>query len=255
MPRPVRLPHHAARHRLVHMSPPVSAAYSAKLIAAFGPSLIAYWPLWEGSGTIAYDQSIQLNNGVQSGAVGLGQPGIGDSRTSYHFDGVADFVDVYSAALNADFTGGQFTVCAWCKVQNAAVWTDGLSGNVLRLEVDANNNVLLSQDAANNTFRIAYAAGVVGKTINTARSDLGWLHSAMTVSASADEMKAFIMGLQVGATQTGLGVWAGALSSGKCTIGSRNSVAPTALFPGWIAHVAVGNAALAPSVIASLAQV
>lgn len=48
-------------------APLLGGGYSDKVRSIFGTSLIAYWPLWETSGSVAYDISGNARNGAYSG--------------------------------------------------------------------------------------------------------------------------------------------------------------------------------------------
>ena len=65
---------------------------------------------------------------------------------------------------------------------------------------------------------------------------------AITVSESADQSKAYINAVQQGATNTGLGTWAGNLDSNACHFGSSDGSA----FPhnGLADHIAIYDNAL-----------
>jgi hypothetical protein len=81
-----------------------------KSLQALGP--MAYWPLNENSGTVAYD-TIGGYNGVYNGNVTLGQPGVTDSgfgSPSYSalFDGSSAYVDIPEGPFN--ITGGITTI-------------------------------------------------------------------------------------------------------------------------------------------------
>jgi hypothetical protein len=92
---------------------PTPSAYQAAIFA-YNP--VAYWPLTETNGTIAYDYA-GTNDGAYVGNVELGQPGlpatagIGEN-TSVKFDGFSAYVDVPVNNLNIT---GPLTIIAWVK--------------------------------------------------------------------------------------------------------------------------------------------
>ena len=100
---------------------PGGVSYDQKVLG-YGP--IAYWPLWELSGTTAQCLVNPAQNGTYSG-VTLGQEGIGDGGQAPLFDGANDYVDIYSAALAAIFPYDEGSFCGWMKVFNVGVWSDG----------------------------------------------------------------------------------------------------------------------------------
>lgn len=227
-------------------------AYTKKLKAAIGASLIAYWPLAELSGSTALDASGNARNGAYVG-VDLGQTGIGDGRTSPLFDGANDCVNVYSASLAGAFNGTEGTLMAWGRVNAASVWTDGTARRIIRLgSATAGNRVEFYRTATNNQFEVDYVAGGTAKGAVITMSPTAWFHVAVTWSKSGDAVKVYLNGTQQGATGTGLGVWAGALSTTQTVIGA-NTTTPTSVWNGTIAHVAVCNVALSAPTIAQVA--
>lgn len=201
---------------------------------------IGYWPLAESSGTTIVDESGNGRNGVYGAttkAPTLGATGIGDGRTAASFDG-GDYGDVLSAGLTAAFTGGELTVSAWLQMSGAGVWTDGTERRAVELlKTDGNNEIWMGRSTTNNTLFFQVVAG--GTTKNTSQNGLsstGWMHLALMFSKTADQMKAYINGAQIGTTQTGLGTWSTGLT--RAIIGGANT---TPLFPtsGNLAHVAI----------------
>jgi hypothetical protein len=217
---------------------------------------IAYWLLDEKGGTVAYDavtmRAVGAQNGVHT-AVTLGQPGIGDGRTSPLYDGVNGYTDVVSAALAAAFDGSEGTAMCWARVANAGVWTDGASRTALTVFVDADNLLLLQRNGVNNQLFWYYEANtVIDSVVLGGLTTTDWMHLALTWSASADEVRAYYNGAQTGATQVGLGAWAGVPSR---TIAGASTVAPVAPWSGYLDHVALWDRPLTPAEIADLAVV
>ena len=229
-------------------------AYTNK-IKALSP--IAYWPLAEASGTTIVDESGNGRNGAYraSGEPLLGQTGIGDGRTAALFDGSNDYGNIYSAAFAAAFNGPEGTAAVWGQVSAAAVWTDAATRRLLSLRVDANNRVLLEKSSTNNQVTGFYIAGGTSKSVVfTTSAPTTWFHFAITWSKSADQVKVYFNGAQVGATQTGLGVWAGSLDSANTTCGATDTTGGNP-WKGYEAHVAVWGGALSAAQIATLAVV
>lgn len=225
------------------------ASYLRRL-QAMGP--IALWPMDSLSGTTARDATPNGRNGTYSG-VTLGQPGIGDGKTSPLFDGVNDFCDVYSASLAGAFNGDEGSLVAWAKVSGAGVWTDGTSRYLVSLQADATNYQVIRKYSTNNTLRFDSRATNT-KTVSVTTSLAGWFHAALTWSRSADEVKVYLNGVQQGAAQTGLGAWAGTLVSNATVIGSSSSSTPASCWSGWLAYVAVFARALTPGEVARAAR-
>jgi hypothetical protein len=231
------------------------ASYTSK-VKALSP--IAYWPLADAVGaTVVVDESGNGRNGAakSSGEPLFGATGIGDGRTAAAFDGTNDFVNVFSASLQAAFNSQEGTIASWMQVSAAGDWTDATVRRVIYFQVDANNRVILGKTATNAQVACFYIAGGTTKTVTfNTTSPLTWLHLAMTWSKSADQVKFYVNGAQQGATQTALGVWAGSLVSTTTTLGAADTFG-TAPWKGNLAHAAVWGSALTPTQIATLAVV
>lgn len=226
-------------------------AYTNK-VKALGP--IAYWPLADLSGTTATDESGNGRNGSYVGSPTLGVTGIGDGRTAATFDGSwwTQYVNIYSASLNGAFSGQLFTVAGWFKIPN---WADVGQDLGIRLRVDASNDFYFDKFGA-NAFRVNYASqGQALKTITqNSISPAGFFHFAATVSKAANQFIAYYNGVQTGATQTGLGTWAGNLASTGCCI-AAGATTPANLFAGTSAHLAIFPTVLSAANVLSLATV
>ncbi len=259
--RPVAMPIYAARTGQGRMGGPAQLVYpispwsfyAAKVAAIASSNLIAYWPLWEASGTVATDIGGSALNGAYTG-VTLGQQGIGDGRTSPLFDGANDYCNIYSAALAAAFNGAEGTFVSWFKVANAGVWTDGAFHSICRLQADASNQIVIDKSSTNNVLRMIYTAGGTQKISTPSNSSTGFLCVAMTWSKSADQMIPYVNGVATQAALTGLGVWAGALAATTTTLGASSTV-PALVWSGYLAHFVLCNAALPQPSIAQLATV
>lgn len=193
-------------------------------------------------------------HGLYTG-VNLGRQGIGDGRTSPYFDGANDYVNIHSAALASLFNGAEGTLAIWAKVNNSGVWTDGGGHIAVQLKSDADNIIYIYKPLASKILSILYCAnGVTSEIRLTNAQYMGYHHYAITWSKSRDEVRAYVDGAQVGATVTGLGVWAGSLSSTLTMIGAQNNV-PLAVWNGNLAHCALWNMALSPYEIRRLSEV
>lgn len=225
------------------------ATYIDKVI---GYSPIAYWPSNEASGTDAICQVNASQNGTHTG-VTLGQTGIGDGETCPFYDGANDVTDVYTATLNGVFDPAECTVMIWAKMDTWA-WTDNTQRFWFAFRADGANAIQIDKPA-NGSIRWQYKAGGTTKTdTKSGVSEAGWFHLAITISATADEVKYFYGGSQHGSTDSSLGTWSGALSSTQTCVGAVTN-SPTSPFDGYLAHCAVWNFALAPATIADLAVV
>lgn len=231
---------------------PNSLRYTKKVLA-FNP--IAHWPLAELGGATAYDASPNGRNGTYT-AVTLGYPGIGDGRTAPLFVPASNSkVNVYSAGLASAFNTAEGTYAIWFKVSAASTWTDGTQRTMAIFLADSNNQVRINKSSSNNVVSWLYRAGSVSSGLDqSGNAQLGWTHAAITWSKSADQVKFYLNGAQQGTTQTGLGTWAGAVSSTFATIGAGdNTAGPSSKWDGTLAHMALWNTPLTAAQIGSLA--
>ena len=198
---------------------------------------IAYWPLWEASGSVAYDISGNGFHGAYSG-VTLGQDGIGDGRSCPSFDGSAGYVNVYSTGFRDALNGAAGTIAGWARAAAASVWDDGDLKAILRFAATSDNDIQLRIQGV-NTFRWRYFAdGSVSEVDTGSLSTLDWFHLALTWDKAANEMKAYLNGAQTWTTQTIANVWDGVLTSAGANIGAY-STTPNLLWYGWLQHWSV----------------
>jgi hypothetical protein len=228
------------------------STYIDKVKGIESSNLIGYWPMNENTGSVAYDFSIQVNNGAYTG-VDLAYTAGPDGQGCPYFDGTNDYNNIYSAGLSSDFDGDEGTIALWIKVSAAGVWTDGTVRTMMRLRADAENYVEIYKSNTNNALNMVYEAGNTMSTRSiTSISDTGWFCLTMTWSASADEVNYYKDGTSVATKRTGLGTWAGSLTSGF--IGAQDSV-PLEVWDGYLAHGAVWTTPLTAAQIASLAAI
>ena len=218
---------------------------------------IAYWLQNEKLGAVAYDWVAE--NGAQNGAytgVTLGQPGIGDGNTAPYYDGTNDYTNIYTATLNGRFNGAAGTMMAWARVANVGVWTDVTFRRVFSiLSIGFGDEVSIYKRADNNQLSLVYIAGGVNNTRTVVGlTSIVFNCYAITWSAAADEVRAYMNGVQQGATLNGLGVWGAAMHATYSCIGAIRTL-PANVYDGYIGHCALWDRALAPAEIAALAVV
>ena len=218
-------------------------SYLQKIIAMFGTSLIGYWPMGDEAGTVAVDYSGNGYNGVYTG-VTLGQEGIGDGLTCTLFDGTGDFMQP-PAGFRSAFNNQELTVAIF-GIISASTWSDGAVRRMISFRADASNWVTLAKTGAAGTLAVNYIAGGTNKTVSIATgSPTTFFHLEMTVSKSGDQMKAYFNGIQSGSTQTGLGVWDGALVAAETLVGAQTTT-PAQVMSGNLAHcIVLGRVATA----------
>ncbi len=228
--------------------------YASKVLATAPANLLAYWKLDETGGTTAYDSSGHGRNGTYSG-VALNTSSFLDGSPAPSFNGINDYVDVYSSSLAAAFNGNEGTFIAWGKVHDSSVWSDGSNRRLIHFvsTLGTSNRIILSRPLADNSFLLQRSAsGNLGVTATLSNTD--YVLYALAWSKVSDQVKAFINGSQVGTTQTGLQSFSGALATDSAVIGAHSS-GGTLSWRGSIAHVALWDVALSAAQITSLASV
>lgn len=207
-----------------------------RIMSVASTNLIGLWPLNEVSGT-----TVQcINNSALSVAGGytgvtLGQPGP-FGLVAPLFDGLNDFANIFSAALAALFNKDEGSFLIFSKVANAGVWTDGVNRRHFILYADANNYTQSYKSLAANEILWFYNAAATTESVAASTNSISWLQILITWSKSADQVKAYLNTSQVGATQTSLGLWAGALTAVR--IGSTIGAG---YFSGWLSCAALLN--------------
>ena len=224
--------------------------YSQRVLAT-GP--IAYWPLWEPSGTVITDISGNGRNGAYSGATPptLGVSGIGDGRTAASFPGATAYGNVYSVGLRDAFNGAVGSMIVWVKPA-ADVWTDGsVDGWFWIATADGQNAIYVRKSATNATIEWRVLAGNVGAVrAKAGQSTVGWLCLALTWNGST--YQAYYNGVAEGAA-VATGTWAGLPASNSMNVGASSTV-PASVANGTLAHVALWNRALSPAEVLSFAS-
>ena len=206
---------------------------------------IAYWPLNEKQGTVAYDWVTARDDGARNGThagVTLGEPGIGDGRTTPFYDGANDSTDILTASLIAKYTGAAGTIIAPVKVANAGVWADATARQNFHLFADGANFVYFRKPIAANSIQWRITAGGVGPVITHAgMTTLDWF--MMGLSWTGGVATAYYDGIQEGAP-VAIGAWVGALA--VACIGAYRSLPVANVWHGWEGHVALMDYALPP---------
>jgi len=142
-----------------------------------------------------------------------------------------------------------------CRIPSSGIWTDAATRTMGQFRASANNRLSMEKSASSSTITYTYRANSISKIVTKSSiSTLDWFMAVMTWSVSADQVRGYFNGVQEGATQTGLGVWAGALSATNATLGSTSST-PTSVWSGLLAHAALWARALTAAEAAELARV
>lgn len=228
-------------------------SYLQKVKALFGSSIVGFWPQNEQSGTVSKDISGRGHDGAYTG-VTLGVPGIGDGSTATRFtSGGVSVNNIYSAGLNTDFNGREFTIGIWAKVSGAGVWTDGVVRYLSIFFIDASNRIFLRRAATNGEIDLFYIAGGTSKVVAiTGKSNTDWMYIVLTGSLSNNRLRGYFNGVQFGTDVTGVGTWSnGALNSTQTCIGASSTSDTTSNWSGDLAIVPVLNREATPQEVAA----
>ncbi len=200
--------------------------------------LVGYWPLNEGTGTTAIDQSGNGNNGTwagtQAGSNGTYYgPGLRQSFAGY-FDGGTDYVNIPSLN-NPPVT--DFTIVAWA--DRSASCNGGSYCNVF-----ATNYIRM--DTVTNSSQINFASAVGGSLNASGLSNGEYTFLAGEISGSAASF--YVNGQLVGSGTMNVTSTVSARigEDGLSGIGGYDP------FPGFIQDVRIYNRALSPAEIMAL---
>lgn len=222
------------------------SAYAARVLAL---TPIAYYQLAEASGTTATDSSGNAYHGAYTNAV-PGGTGMGDSNTGATFDGTGDSIDIH--AMAGAFNGNAGSLVVWGKT---SAWGDSALRALVSISTGGagTNQVWIMKSAALNTltFQRSDSNDDVVITSSALAGSTAYFCAGLTWSVAANAMKAYINGVQVGATATGLVSAVGTPTATTTTIGASNTSGADS-WSGSLAHVAIFDRALSGAEVLSL---
>lgn len=216
---------------------------------------VAYWPLQEESGTVAYDLSANGYNATSANLVHSRKVLGIDGLPCAEFNGSTSYIDVYGILADEPTTEG--TVSLWAATPDANIG-DTTAMYLVYLAVNSNNFIRIYFDTTANQFNGTYKAGGTASSVNGGLLyNIGygaeWHHFALTWSATGDAVKFYQDGVQQGTTQSSLGTWSGSIAEATSVVGSSSTTAADQ-FTGWMQHLAIWGAALSDDDIAELAR-
>lgn len=230
-------------------------AYANKALNLLGAGVIGLWPLNETSGSVAQEltnaRAITYNGPTLQAAAG---PALSMGNAP-SFSGSSQSVDFPAGTLTAlntanVFKPGEGGLSVWAKMLDAGHWASATQFVIAQFSADGNNKFTLLKDAANRVSA-NFVVGGNFTTPNSALSTLLWFHIGMTWSVSANKMRFYVNGAQIGADSAYTGTWAGSLAAAETHIGSGNG---SAYWPGWIDQVVLCNRMLTASEMTVLAS-
>ena len=147
-----------------------------------------------------------LGHGIHSDTVSLVE--IFANRFSLAFNGTDEFVEIN--AVGNDITpGAKGTISMWV----ISTATSG-SQTLIRGSADSSNEIFIFWHNASDELRFTHEAGGTGKKVQYGFSGYdhsSWIHVAMTWDTTADELKGYVNGAQVGETIGSLGDFSGTI--------------------------------------------
>ena len=235
------------------MSQDMGCEYWRKVASIRPANLIGYWPNWEPDGTDVFDYS-GLGDRATSTGLGLAVAGADGVHQTRAFNATPSHVNHLSAEFVTRFNPLELTILGWAKVAAAGQWTDGNNRQLVHIYTDDDNYTGIVKSVTNNRLIFSQCAGATEKHINVTDATIGaaWFMYGLTISKSANQLKAFLKGAQAGVTQTVTGVYTGALT--VALIGAFDAVA-TYPWLGYLDHYAVWNVALSASEVKQFSEV
>jgi hypothetical protein len=197
-------------------------------------SLVGYWNMNEGSGTVAHDLSGNGNNGTINGATWVA----GKFGDALSFNGtLADYVKVNNS-LSLQVTG-DLTLSCW-------VYFNTLATKQALIFKELNAEYELSLDAATGNLEFDHQGISVFSPSSSVQSGV-WLHIVAVRSISAMTVTFYVNGVQVGTPQAFTTL--PTASSNPLYIGQENGYDP---LNGTIDDVRIYNRALNTSEVTTL---
>lgn len=227
----------------------INHAYIDRVLGT-GP--VGYWPMWETAGVPVENLVNPAQPGAYVNAPTLANGTAPGGSACPWFDGAADYANFNNAVGPLDETEG--TMAIWARAHNAGVWTDGQDRILGEFgqSFGPNDMQLMRKTIANNTLYLERTATAVTDSVTyNPFSSTDWFHAACTWSESADELKFFVNGSQVGLTQVTIGAWG--VAADIIRIASADGISE--FWHGWLAHFALWDTPLPPATIENLATV
>lgn len=224
-----------------------------KAVLAQNP--IAFYPMNEGSGTVANDLSGNGYHGVYSG-ITWGTSNSKHGEPAPFFDGVAAHLNFYRAAFAAVFDMDEYTTLTEIKVFNAGVWTDAVARRIIRMRRDASNEVQIRRQPANATIRWFREGDNTVKDVDSGGfSSTDWIDVGQSVSIggggllTAGDIRAYKNASQIGATIVGnIASTGSGLSTTQTVIGAATTSNVT-VWHGWISNVAIFDVPITQAIL------
>ena len=161
---------------------------------------------------------------------------------SIDLDGTNDYMTADGIFNDISVSAG--TVSMWIKLDSTSI-----NGVLIKADVDTNNQLGMAYLNSTTKMRFQYKAGGTNTKIDhsvSIENDGNWHHVVVTWDTSADQLKGYIDGSQVGSTVTGLGTWSGTINAFRV---GANSIADNSYVNGHIDQVAIFTSVVSASTL------
>ena len=161
---------------------------------------------------------------------------------SIDLDGTNDYMTADGIFNDISVSAG--TISMWIKLDSTSI-----NGVLIKADVDTNNQLGMAYLNSTTKMRFQYKAGGTNKKIDhsvSIENDGNWHHVVVTWDTSADQLKGYIDGSQVGSTVTGLGTWSGTINAFRV---GANSIADNSYVNGHIDQVAIFTSVVSASTL------
>lgn len=225
------------------------ATYSDRVLQ-YSP--LGYWKLDEVSGTTAVDSSGNGHHGTYASVLLDQVDGAGPTmgRAPY-FNGLTGCQVTVAPSILSAINVSEGTMMIWFKAASSTLWTsDNTDRLFFEFGTDLSNRCGIAKTGPwmNYDARGQVILGGVTDAVNYDAQGVDWFCFVITWSKSADQMKFYVNGAQVGATQTALGTYSGTPT--VCYIG--RFIGGGAVMLGYGHHAAIWTTALSASAISDL---
>ena len=167
--------------------------YYRKIQNIFGPSLIAYWPLWDAVGSSSAKEIIADLPNTSSANITYGNAGIGDGKTSASFNGTSSVINLLSAGLIAKTVPTEGSLFMWMKTSSVDIWGNESADYAVRAIFE---NDLAVRSAGNNTLVYSMFGGDLNGLGTSATAKLeNWFPIALTWNWAENRARAYFKGL------------------------------------------------------------
>tara|TARA_R100000808_G_C2143363_1_gene151144 strand:- start:1012 stop:1743 length:732 start_codon:yes stop_codon:yes gene_type:complete len=168
------------------------------------------------------------------------------NKYSIEFNGSTQYMTMNDTASDISTANGALSV--WTMLGNTSI-----NAVPLKFSVDSNNQVSFMYKNSDQEWWFTYKAGGTGKQTKvgtSAEQDGNWYHLAMTWDTTADEVKCYVNGSEVGDEPlSGLGTWSGTIDK---VYSGMNTLADNSYWTGHIDEITIFKETLTDAEISTL---